>query len=102
MGMPFHLDMGPVENPLRAVSITPGARVDVMDMVIFRTIFFELFSFLHVRAPYPPFRLLMNLGTRQETRRSNCIRAADSNGTKSQTRATVIIGAPSWNQTPPP
>ena len=36
-----------------------------MDMVIFRTIFFELFSFLHVHAPYPPFRLLMNLGMHQ-------------------------------------
>ena len=34
----------------------------VMDMVIFRTIFFELFSFLHVHAPYPPFRLLTHLG----------------------------------------
>ena len=33
----------------------------VMDMVIFRTIFFELFSFLHVHAPYPPFHLLTNL-----------------------------------------
>ena len=32
----------------------------VMDMVIFRTIFFELFSFLHVHAPYSPFRLLTN------------------------------------------
>ena len=28
MVMPFRLDMGPVENPLRAVSITPCARVD--------------------------------------------------------------------------
>ena len=35
----------------------------VMDMVIFRTIFFELFSFLHIHALYPPFRLLTNLGT---------------------------------------
>ena len=26
----------------------------VMDMVIFRTIFFELFSFLHIHVPYPP------------------------------------------------
>ena len=33
----------------------------VMDMVIFRTIFFELFSFLHVHIPYPPFCLLTNL-----------------------------------------
>ena len=32
----------------------------VMDMAIFRMIFFELFSFLHVHAPYPPFRLLTN------------------------------------------
>ena len=42
----------------------------VMDMVIFRTIFFELFSFLHVHAPYPPFHLLTNLGkapTQDET-----------------------------------
>ena len=31
-----------------------------MDMVIFRTIFFELFSFLHVHTPYYPFRLLTN------------------------------------------
>ena len=38
----------------------------VMDMVIFRTIFFELFSFLHVHAPYPPFRLLTNLGKHQD------------------------------------
>ena len=72
-----------------------------MDMVIFRTIFFELFSFLHVRAPYPPFRLLTNLGTHQKARQSNCIRAANSNGTKSRTRATVIM-ASSWNLTPPP
>ena len=34
----------------------------VMDMVIFKMIFFELFSFLHVHVPYPPFRLLTNLG----------------------------------------
>ena len=38
-----------------------GHLVGVMDMVIFRTIFFELFSFLHVHAPYSPFRLLTNL-----------------------------------------
>ena len=37
----------------------------VMDMVIFRTIFFEPFSFLHVHAPYLPFRLLTNLGMHQ-------------------------------------
>ena len=48
----------------------------VMDMVIFRTIFFELFSFLHVHAPYPPFRLLTNLGTHQ-TRQNTVIRTAD-------------------------
>ena len=28
MVMPFRLDMDPVENPVRAVSITPGVRVD--------------------------------------------------------------------------
>ena len=38
----------------------------VMDMVIFRTIFFELFSFLHVHAPYPPFHLLTNLGRHRD------------------------------------
>ena len=38
----------------------------VMDMVIFRMIFFELFSFLHVHAPYPPFCLLTNLGKHQD------------------------------------
>ena len=37
-----------------------------MDMVIFRTIFFELFSFLHVHAPYPSLRLLTNLGQHQK------------------------------------
>ena len=39
-----------------------------MDMVIFRTIFFELFSFLHVHSPYRPFRLLTNLGKHRKTR----------------------------------
>ena len=43
---------------------TEGEEWPVMDMVIFRTIFFELFSFLHDHAPYPPFRLLMNLVSR--------------------------------------
>ena len=53
-----------------------------MDMVIFRTIFFELFSFLHVHAPYHPFRLLMNLGKDTPRRDKNTvIRTADSNGT---------------------
>ena len=46
----------------------------VMDMVIFRTIFFELFSFLHVHAPYPPFRLLTNLGTHQRQDETPCIK----------------------------
>ena len=45
----------------------------VMDMVIFRTIFFELFSFLHVHAPYPPFCLLTNLGKHQKTRQNTDI-----------------------------
>ena len=48
-----------------------------MDMVIFRTIFFELFSFLHVHAPYPPFRLLMNLGNTPQDKANTVIRTAD-------------------------
>ena len=63
-----------------------------MDMVIFRTIFFELFSFLHVHTPYLPFHLLMNLGAHQKTRQNAVIRTADSNGTQTQTRDTVING----------
>ena len=42
----------------------------VMDMVKFRTIFFELFSFLHIHNPYPPFCLLTNLGRPLKTRQT--------------------------------
>ena len=56
---------------------------------IFRTIFFELFSFLHVHVPYPPFRLLTNLGKHQDKTNAD-IRMADSNGTQRQNRDTVI------------
>ena len=54
--------------------LTDGSRIPdhgtVMDMVIFRTIFFELFSFLHVHNLYPPFRLLTNLGTHSRQRQN--------------------------------
>ena len=62
-----------------------------MDMVIFRTIFFELFSFLHVHAPYPPFRLLTNLGTHQRQDEALCIRTADSNGTQNEHVILLLI-----------
>ena len=52
-----------------------------MDMVIFRTIFFELFSFLHVHAPYPPFRLLMNSGKHRKQDKDTVIRTADNDST---------------------
>ena len=61
---------------------TPGHEVSVMDMVIFRTIFFELFSFLHVHAPYSPFRLLTNLRNTPRQDKNALIRMADSDGTK--------------------
>ena len=54
-----------------------------MDMVIFRTNFFELFSFLHIHVPYPPFRLLTNLGKHQDET-NTVIRTADSNGTQNK------------------
>ena len=46
---------------MELVAIVEENILDVMDMVTFRTIFFELFSFLHVHDPYYPFRLLTNL-----------------------------------------
>ena len=64
----------------------------VMDMVIFRTIFFELFSFLHVHALYPPFRLLTNLGIHPRTRQKHCIRMADSNGTNHEHVLLLLLG----------
>ena len=56
----------------------------VMDMVIFRTIFFELFSFLHVHAPYSLSRLLMNLGNTPRRRQQVLlfVRPIDSGTTK--------------------
>ena len=62
-----------------------------MDMVIFRTIFFELFSFLHVHAPYHPFRLLTNLGKHQDKTNTD-IRTADGAIVQDKTRAIVIWG----------
>ena len=53
----------------------------VMDMVIFRMIFFELFSFLHVHNLYHPFCLLTNLGKHQ-VKTNTEIRTADNNGTQ--------------------
>ena len=53
-------------RPLAALFL----KESVMDMVIFRTIFFELFSFLHVHDPYPPFRLLTNLRKPSKTRQT--------------------------------
>ena len=54
----------------------------VMDMVFFRMIFFELFSFLHVHAPYPQFRLLTNLGkTPRQDKTLEFVRPIN-NGTK--------------------
>ena len=61
----------------------------VMDMVIFRMIFFELFSFLHVHALYHPFRLLMNLGVHQGQDKTLLFERPIDNGTQ-QTRDTVI------------
>ena len=80
----------------------PPPHATVMDMVIFRTIFFELFSFLHVHTPYLPFRLLTNLGNTPKTRQKHCIRMADNNGTKFTNTCYCYLGAPSWNPTPPP
>ena len=79
-----------------------GGSEAVMDMVIFRTIFFELFSFLHVHAPYHPFRLLTNLGIhRRQDKALLFVRPID-NGTQ---REHVILlsncpGTPP--KTPPP
>ena len=69
---------------------------DVMDIVIFRTIFFELFSFLHVHAPYHPFRLLMNLGIHQRQDKALLFVRPIDNGTQSQD--TTVINCPG---TPP-
>ena len=72
-----------------------------MDMVIFRTIFKELFSFLHVHTPYHPFRLLTNLGKHRDKTNAD-IPTADSNGTQTQTRDTVINCPGTLPKTPPP
>ena len=58
--------LSPTSSEEEPIPVPPPRATTVMDMVIFRTIFFELFSFLHVHAPYPPFHLLMNLGKHQE------------------------------------
>ena len=50
---------GPALTRLELTIHMADDKANVMDMVIFRTIFFELFSFLHIHAPCPPFRLLM-------------------------------------------
>ena len=62
-----------------------------MDMAIFRMIFFELFSFLYVHAPYPPFRLLMNLGKHpKETQGTIFVRPID-NSTETNIKLLLLI-----------
>ena len=63
----------------------------VMDMVIFRMIFFELFSFHHIHAPYPPFRLLMNLGKHPEETQGTIFIWLIDNGTKTNIKLLLLI-----------
>ena len=65
--------------------------VTVMDMVIFRTIFFELFSFLHVHAPYHPFRLLTNLGMHQRQGKDTSICTADDDSTQKHEHVILLL-----------
>ena len=51
----------------------------------FQDDFLLTFSFLHVHAPYYPFRLLTNLGNTPETRQNTVIQTADDNSTQTNT-----------------
>ena len=74
-----------------------------MDMVIFRMIFVELFSFLHVHVPYYPFRLLTNL--RNTPRRDETLLFVwpiDNSTGKLKTTVINCPKTPLWTPNPPP
>ena len=76
----------------------------VMDMVKFRTIFFELLVFFTFTLLTLPFRLLTNKGTHQTKRNTDISERPIDDGAENETQATVINcpRTPPWNPTPPP
>ena len=99
-GSPLVYQLFHLVSPLSSVIC---GSITVMDMVIFRTIFFELFSFLHVHDPYPPFRLLMNLrNSRDKTKTPLFVQPMIMVQQTQDKKCAIIRATPPWTPTPPP
>ena len=99
-GSPLVYQLFHLVSPLSSVIC---GSITVMDMVIFRTIFFELFSFLHVHDPYPPFRLLMNLrNSRDKTKTLFFVQPMIMVQQTRDKKCAILRATPPWTPTPPP